>query len=207
MRIRGGQIHDLRRARVCARRAPPELSVACGRGRGVGRTGIVSSMLESTLAFLCSSEREHAVDVQHHLEQGPRALLMTCAAECKAKKMHSLVTLPLVRIREQACKGSRGACALGVRASMQQSHSWQKACVQKKHAAAAVEVTFTESAHGRRSRRCVGMKGPALRLRSFRRAAGAARGRGQRSPRRETSCMGGENTDRARGVLVWIGRG
>ena len=179
MRIRGGRIHDVMKARVCPRRAPPELYVVCRGGCGRGRTGIVSSMLELALPFLFSSERERAVNVQLHLDKGHRALPTTCAAECKAHKMHALVTLPLVRIREQACKGSRGACALGVRASMQQSYSRQKACVQKEHAAAAVEVTFTESAHGRRSRRCVGMKGPALRLRSFRRAAGAARGRGR----------------------------
>ena len=82
--MRGGRINEWRRARGCARRAPRELSVACGRGGGAGRTGIVSSMVELTLAFLSSSEGERAVDREHHLVKGPRALPMTCAAEFKS---------------------------------------------------------------------------------------------------------------------------
>ena len=79
--MRGGRINEWRRARGCARRAPRELSVACGRGGGAGRTGIVSSMADSTLAFLSSSKGERAVDREHHLEKGPRALPMTCAVK------------------------------------------------------------------------------------------------------------------------------
>ena len=79
--MRGGRINEWRRARGCARRAPPELSVACGAAGGGRRTGIVSSMVELTLAFLFFSEDERAVDREHHLVKGPRGLPMTCAAK------------------------------------------------------------------------------------------------------------------------------
>ena len=82
--MRGGRINEWRRARGCARRAPPELSVACGAAGGAGRTGIVSSILELTWAFRSSSKGERAVDREHHLGKGPRALPMTCAAEFKS---------------------------------------------------------------------------------------------------------------------------
>ena len=41
-------------------------------------------MADSTLAFLSSSKGERAVDGEHHLGKGPRALPMTCAAEFKS---------------------------------------------------------------------------------------------------------------------------
>ena len=68
--MRGGRINESRRARGCARRAPPELSVACGAAGGGRGTSIVSSKAELTLAFLSSSESECAVDREHHLEKG-----------------------------------------------------------------------------------------------------------------------------------------
>ena len=48
-------------------RARPALSIACGAAGGAGRTGIVSSVVELTLAVLYSSEGERAVEDRHPL--------------------------------------------------------------------------------------------------------------------------------------------
>ena len=96
--MRGGRIDGLRRARGCARRARPELSVACGAAGGARRTGIVSSMADLTLDILNSSEGERAVDREHHLEQGPRERSMTCAAEFKPRKIQ-----PFKSVKQVIC--------------------------------------------------------------------------------------------------------
>ena len=47
--------------------ARPELAIACGAAGGAGRTSIVSSVVELTLAVLYSSEGERAVEDRHPL--------------------------------------------------------------------------------------------------------------------------------------------
>ena len=98
--MRGGRIAGLRVVGRCALRARPALSIACNAPGGAGRTGIVPSVVNLTLAVLYSSDSERAVDNRDHLERGGFSVPTTCAAHRESRETLSVARLTFVAFRE-----------------------------------------------------------------------------------------------------------